>query len=63
YRFVEGIYAHAQIARENVARVLADRVERGDQTMDEAVELAGRILRLNGRELFRLDELGLPAKR
>ncbi|MDO8683936.1 MAG: amidohydrolase family protein, partial [Armatimonadota bacterium] len=47
YRFVEGIYAHAQIARENVARVLADRVERGDQTMDEAVELAGRILRLN----------------
>ncbi|MDO8683937.1 MAG: amidohydrolase family protein [Armatimonadota bacterium] len=62
YIFVEGVYGHAKIARDNVARVLADRVERGDQTMDEAKEIAERILRLNGRELFKLDEKGLPAK-
>ena len=43
------------------ARVLADRVERGDQTMAEAREIAERILRLNGRELFGLDEKGFPA--
>jgi uncharacterized protein len=56
YLFVEGAYGHACIARENVARVLAHRVERGDQTMEEAQEIAQRILRLNGRELFRLDD-------
>lgn len=56
YRFVEGIYAHACIARENVSRVLADRVDRGDQTMDEAKYIAERILRLNARELFGIDE-------
>ncbi|MDO8587790.1 MAG: amidohydrolase family protein [Armatimonadota bacterium] len=55
YRMVEGVYGHSVIARENVARVLADRVERGDQTLDEAHEIAERILRLNARELFRLD--------
>jgi uncharacterized protein len=61
YLFVEGAYGHACIARENVSRVLADRVERGDQTLDEAKEIAERILRWNARELFRLDERGLPA--
>lgn len=60
YRFVEGIYAHVRIARDNIARVLADRVERGDQTPNEAKEIAERILRLNARELFRMDERGLP---
>lgn len=62
YIFVEGTYGHSRIARDNVARVLADRVDRGDQTMDEANWIADRILRLNGRELFGLDERGLPTK-
>ena len=60
YLFVEGAYGHACIARENISRVLADRVERGDQSLDEAKEIAERILRFNARELFRLDERGLP---
>jgi uncharacterized protein len=62
YLFVEGAYGHACIARENVARVLADKVERGDQTLGEAENIAERILRLNGRELFKLDEKNFPTK-
>ena len=54
YRMVEGVYGHSVIARENVSRVLADRVERGDQTMGEAKDIAERILRLNAREIFGL---------
>lgn len=56
YGHVEGTYAHSKMARENVARVLADRVSRGNQSMREAEEIAVRIVRLNGRELYGLDQ-------
>ena len=36
YLFVEGVYGHAVIAKENIARVFAEKVDEGSYTMDEA---------------------------
>ncbi len=55
YIFVEGVYGHARLARDVVARVLADKVEDGYLTEDEALELAIRLLRTNPARLYNLD--------
>jgi len=52
YRFVEGVYGHSVIARENVARVLAEKVDDGEIAKEQAIHLAQRILRDNAYELF-----------
>jgi len=52
YRFVEGVYAHAKIARENVRRVLQEKIEDGALTEAEATRLAERLLRENALSLF-----------
>jgi predicted TIM-barrel fold metal-dependent hydrolase len=52
YLFVEGVYGHAAIARENVARVLTERVVLGYMGEDEAMALAVKLLRTNAAELF-----------
>jgi len=52
YRFVEGVYGHALLARENTARVLAEKVEDDAFTQKEALLLAQRLLRDNANELF-----------
>ena len=54
YIFVEGTYAHAVLARSNVAQVLAEKVEAGYLTEDEAVALAHKLLRENAVQFFRL---------
>ena len=54
YIFVEGTYAHAVLARSNVAQVLAEKVEAGYLTEDEAVTLAHKLLRENAVKFFRL---------
>jgi predicted TIM-barrel fold metal-dependent hydrolase len=54
YTFVEGAYAHARMARENVAKVLTDKVEMGYLTEAEAAPLAHRLLRDNAIEFFNL---------
>lgn len=54
YIFVEGTYAHAQMARQNVARVLAEKVETGYLSEDEAMTLAHQILHDNAAQFFRL---------
>ncbi len=56
---VEKVYGHLVMARENVARVLAGRIERGLMDEAEAVELAQRWFYENPVALYRLDELGL----
>ena len=58
YVFVEGTYGHSVIARDNVARVLSQKVEDGDLRVAEAVILAQRILRENAQTLF-LKRIGL----
>jgi predicted TIM-barrel fold metal-dependent hydrolase len=54
YWFPEGSYGHSVITRTNVGEVLANRVERGRMTMDEAKTVARMILRDNVIELFGL---------
>ncbi len=55
YNFVEGVYAHAEIARENVARVLTKRVHLCYIEESEAAALAVKLLRTNAAELFGID--------
>jgi len=52
---VEGVYANAEIAREHIACVLAERVEWGWITEAEAAAIATKILRTNAAELFGIE--------
>jgi predicted TIM-barrel fold metal-dependent hydrolase len=52
YLFVEGAYGHSVIARINITKVLASKVEDGIYTMDEAKKYANWILRENAKQLF-----------
>ncbi len=52
YRYPELTYAHAKLARRNVARVLAEKVEDGFCSEDERLELATMLLRDNPHALF-----------
>jgi hypothetical protein len=54
--FVEGTYGHSVIARREIARVLAEKVEEGRFTEEYAVRAAQRILRDNPMENFRVRE-------
>jgi len=56
---VEKVYGHLVMARENIARVLARRIERGLMGEDEALEVAHNWFYENPVALYRLDELGL----
>ncbi|MEM3003864.1 MAG: amidohydrolase family protein [Candidatus Bathyarchaeia archaeon] len=58
YVFVEGSYGHSVIARDNIARVLTQKVEDGDLKLEEAKALARKILRENAKELF-LKRIGI----
>lgn len=58
---VEKVYGHLVMARENIARVLAQRIERGLMDEDEALEVAHNWFYENPVALYRLDELGLAA--
>jgi uncharacterized protein len=52
YRFPELAYAHAQMAKRNIAMVLAAKVEEGVCTQAEALELGGMLLAGNAAALF-----------
>ncbi|MBN1918244.1 MAG: amidohydrolase family protein [Verrucomicrobia bacterium] len=54
YLLVEGVYGHARMARENVARVLTERVLGGTLSEDEAIVVATRLLRTNAAEVFKI---------
>jgi predicted TIM-barrel fold metal-dependent hydrolase len=56
YNFaVEKVYGHLVMAREDIARVLARRIERGQMSEDQALGLARKWLWDNPKELYRLD--------
>lgn len=55
YLFVEGVVAHAEMARENVARALEEKVEEGYLTLHDATRIATMVLRDNARAFFRLE--------
>jgi predicted TIM-barrel fold metal-dependent hydrolase len=50
----EGAYGHSVMARRTVSRVLTEKVEDAYLSEEEAVALAGRILRDNPAALYRL---------
>lgn len=56
FLFVEGVYGHSVMARREIARVLAEKVEEGRFTEDYAVRAASRILRENALENFRIED-------
>jgi len=51
---VEKVYGHLTMAREDIARVLAARIERGQITEDQALGLARKWLWDNPKELYRI---------
>lgn len=53
YVHVEGTYGHSVIARENIARVLSEKVDDQSMTLDEAKVVARKLLRENALGLFR----------
>jgi len=54
YLIVEGAYAHAKMARDNVARVLAEKVGEGYFSPSGAAAFARKILRDNPLEVFEI---------
>ena len=52
--FLEGTYGHAVMARKIAVDVLAEKVEQGYLSTDEAIQIARRILRENAIELYGL---------
>jgi hypothetical protein len=54
YRFVEGVYGHASLARRNVASVLQCMVLNGELEMRRVPYLASRLLRENAKSLYGL---------
>ena len=54
YQIAEGAYAHAQLCREVVAKVLADKVAAGYWSEAEALGFARAILRDNAIRVFKL---------
>jgi len=43
---------HSIIARENIAKVLTEKVDEGILTEKQAVEIAEKLLRSNAEEIF-----------
>ncbi|MBS7615166.1 amidohydrolase family protein [Candidatus Bathyarchaeota archaeon] len=52
YIFAEGVYGHSVIAKENISRVLAEKVEEGSLTEKQAATLAQKLLKDNAHNLF-----------
>jgi predicted TIM-barrel fold metal-dependent hydrolase len=52
YKYPELSYAHAQMARQAVAQVLAAKVERGVCSEQEALDIGGMLLYQNAARLF-----------
>ncbi|MBI5725244.1 MAG: amidohydrolase family protein [Planctomycetes bacterium] len=54
FLFVEGSYGHAQVARRQIARVLAEKVQEGRFSEDYAAQVGQMLLRDNAIECFDL---------
>jgi hypothetical protein len=54
FQVVEQVYGHLELARANVAEVLADKVARGRMNAREAIRVARMLFRDNPRAWYRL---------
>jgi hypothetical protein len=52
FLFIDGVYGHQKMARNNVVEVLAEMSERGDFSIKESCSIAERILRKNAEQLY-----------
>lgn len=57
YSFVDGVYGHQKLARQNVAAALAAKVADGSFDLDRAKEIAGWLFVDNPTRLFKLEQL------
>jgi hypothetical protein len=57
YIFAEGAYGHSMIARDNIARVLTERVDEGSLTVNEAIDLGKKLLYDNAYSFFSCNRL------
>ena len=55
YFVPEKIYGHLQLARANVATVLAEKIERGRMTRDQAIHIARLLFNENPKRWYKLD--------
>jgi predicted TIM-barrel fold metal-dependent hydrolase len=55
YLFPDGVYGHQAIARENVAKALAIKVDEGTLDLDRAKEIATWVFYENPKRIFRLE--------
>jgi predicted TIM-barrel fold metal-dependent hydrolase len=56
YHFVEGVYGHAQLARQSVARVLSAKIELALFTENLALEYGKKILNENAERIYNRKE-------
>jgi len=54
YLFVDGVYGHQHLARENVSKALARKVEEGVIDLERASEIAGLVFYENPLKIFKL---------
>lgn len=54
YHFVEGVYAHAKITRQNVAQVLAQKIHERTFSEKQAYEFARKLLKENAESVYNL---------
>ncbi|MEM2876369.1 MAG: amidohydrolase family protein, partial [Candidatus Bathyarchaeia archaeon] len=52
YRLIEGVYGHSVIARENISRVLAEKVDEGILNEERSLKIAEGLLRCNAENFF-----------
>ena len=55
YLFVDGVYGHQYLARENVAKTLSRKVDEGKFDMDAAEMISEKLFYQNPKQLFQLD--------
>jgi len=63
YIFVDGVYGHQYIARENIARALTIKVAQGAFDLDRAKEIAKMLLHDNPLAIFGLADVAKPGKK
>lgn len=52
---IEPVYGHLKIAKENIAKTLASKVENQLMSQEYAVKLAGMLLASNAKSFFALE--------
>jgi len=57
YVLVDGVYGHLYMARQNVSRVLARKVEYGVFSFEKAIDIAQALFYDNPVRIFKLDEI------